>query len=67
MRKIEKVTPDSLNVSRETFESDQRKSVFLRNVARELRIAIRALASLVGRTDVETLLDEIFASFCLGK
>ena len=67
MRKIEKVTPDSLNVSRETFESDQRKSVFLRNVARELRIAIRALASLVGRIDVETLLDEIFASFCLGK
>ena len=33
----------------------------------ELRIAIRALASLVGRIDVETLLDEIFASFCLGK
>ena len=49
------------------IESDQRKSVFLRNVARELRIAIRALASLVGRIDVETLLDEIFASFCLGK
>ena len=33
----------------------------------ELRIAIRALESLVGRIDVETLLDEIFASFCLGK
>jgi tRNA modification GTPase len=36
-------------------------------VAEELRIAIRALESLVGRVDVETLLDEIFASFCLGK
>ena len=36
-------------------------------VAEELRTAIRALESLVGRIDVETLLDEIFASFCLGK
>ncbi len=36
-------------------------------VAEELRIAIRALESLVGRVDVENLLDEIFASFCLGK
>ncbi len=35
--------------------------------AEELRTAIRALESLVGRIDVETLLDEIFASFCLGK
>lgn len=35
--------------------------------AEELRIAIRALETLVGRIDVETLLDEIFASFCLGK
>ncbi len=35
--------------------------------AEELRGAIRALESLVGRVDVENLLDEIFASFCLGK
>ncbi len=35
--------------------------------AEELRGAIRALESLVGRIDVETYLDEIFASFCLGK
>ncbi len=35
--------------------------------AEELRSAIRALESLVGRVDVETLLDEIFSSFCLGK
>ncbi|MEM6886598.1 MAG: tRNA uridine-5-carboxymethylaminomethyl(34) synthesis GTPase MnmE [Pseudomonadota bacterium] len=33
----------------------------------ELRIAIRVLESLVGRIDAENLLDEIFASFCLGK
>jgi tRNA modification GTPase len=35
--------------------------------AAELRVAIRALESLVGRIDVENLLDEIFASFCIGK
>jgi tRNA modification GTPase len=35
--------------------------------AEELRRAIRALDSLVGRVDVEHLLDEIFASFCIGK
>ncbi len=35
--------------------------------AEDLRHAIRALESLVGRIDVENLLDEIFASFCVGK
>ncbi|MDH5531301.1 MAG: tRNA uridine-5-carboxymethylaminomethyl(34) synthesis GTPase MnmE [Paracoccaceae bacterium] len=35
--------------------------------AEELHRAIRALDTLVGRIDVEHLLDEIFASFCIGK
>ena len=35
--------------------------------ATELRLAIRSLEALVGRIDVENLLDEIFSSFCLGK
>jgi tRNA modification GTPase len=35
--------------------------------AESLRRAARALDSLVGRVDVEHLLDEIFASFCIGK
>lgn len=35
--------------------------------AEELRSAIRALDALVGRIDVEHLLGEIFASFCIGK
>jgi tRNA modification GTPase len=35
--------------------------------AEEVRAAVRALDSLVGRIDVENILDEIFASFCLGK
>ena len=36
-------------------------------VAESIRQGIRALDSLVGRVDVEDLLDEIFASFCIGK
>lgn len=35
--------------------------------AEEVRASIRALESLVGRIDVENVLDEIFSSFCLGK
>ena len=35
--------------------------------AEELRTAVRALDSLLGRVDIENVLDEIFASFCLGK
>jgi tRNA modification GTPase len=35
--------------------------------AEELRSAIYSLEALVGRIDVENLLDEIFSSFCLGK
>lgn len=36
-------------------------------LAEDLRIALRALDSLIGRVDVEHLLGEIFASFCIGK
>jgi tRNA modification GTPase len=36
-------------------------------VAADLWVAIRALDMLVGRVDVENLLDEIFSSFCIGK
>lgn len=36
-------------------------------IAADLWTAIRALDVLVGRLDVENLLDEIFASFCIGK
>jgi tRNA modification GTPase len=35
--------------------------------AEELRSAVRALDSLVGRVDIENVLDEIFVSFCIGK
>ena len=36
-------------------------------VAEELRMACRALDRIVGRVDVEDVLGEIFASFCIGK
>lgn len=36
-------------------------------VAEDLREALRALDFLVGRIDVEAVLDVIFSSFCLGK
>ena len=36
-------------------------------IAEDLRVAIRALDSLVGRVDVEHILDDIFANFCIGK
>ncbi len=36
-------------------------------IAEELRTAVRALDSLVGRVDVEHILDDIFANFCIGK
>ncbi|MEL6620634.1 MAG: tRNA uridine-5-carboxymethylaminomethyl(34) synthesis GTPase MnmE [Pseudomonadota bacterium] len=35
--------------------------------AEEIRTAIRGLEAVIGRIDVENLLDEIFSSFCLGK
>jgi tRNA modification GTPase len=33
----------------------------------EIAAAIRALDALVGKVDIETVLDRIFASFCIGK
>jgi len=36
-------------------------------VAEELRVAARALGRLLGRIDVEDLLDVIFREFCIGK
>jgi tRNA modification GTPase len=35
--------------------------------AEDLHSAIRSLDSLVGKVDIESVLDDIFASFCIGK
>ena len=36
-------------------------------LAEDLRCAVRALESLIGRIDVEEVLGEIFGRFCIGK
>ncbi len=36
-------------------------------VSEELRLSLQALDELIGRVDVEGLLDVIFSSFCIGK
>lgn len=36
-------------------------------IAEELRSAVRSLENMIGRVDVESILDEIFSTFCLGK
>lgn len=36
-------------------------------IAAELQVTAGAISLLVGRVDVESLLDEIFSSFCIGK
>jgi len=36
-------------------------------LAEELRIAARALGRLIGRVDVEDILEVIFRDFCIGK
>jgi tRNA modification GTPase len=36
-------------------------------IAEELRLAVRALERLIGRVDVEDVLDRLFAGFCIGK
>ncbi len=36
-------------------------------IAEDLRLAVRALERLLGRVDIEDVLDELFAGFCIGK
>ncbi len=55
---------EALATARNMVESD---GEHVELAAEELRTAIRAIDSLIGRVDVEDLLDEIFSSFCLGK
>ena len=54
----------SLVAARELIASDFESTDI---AAEELRIAYDTLNSLIGRVDVEHVLDEVFSSFCLGK
>lgn len=55
---------DGLTVAQEIFRRGQEGSEIL---ALQLREAVAALDSLIGRVDVEAVLGEIFAQFCIGK
>jgi tRNA modification GTPase len=35
--------------------------------AEELRLATRSLGRITGQIDVEDVLDQVFAEFCIGK
>ncbi|GGA18748.1 tRNA uridine-5-carboxymethylaminomethyl(34) synthesis GTPase MnmE [Neptunicoccus cionae] len=52
-----------MNAAQELITSDGESEL----IAMELHSAIHAMNSIIGRVGVEDLLDEIFASFCLGK
>ncbi len=54
----------SLEIARSALKSDD---ILPEILAEELRSSIMSLESLVGRVDVEHILDDIFASFCIGK
>jgi len=36
-------------------------------VAMDLRAALEAVGDVIGKTDIEEILGEIFSSFCIGK
>ena len=36
-------------------------------MAEELRLAVRGLERLIGKVDVEDVLDSLFSGFCIGK
>lgn len=60
-RKLLRETADALRRSMAVVESGDELA------AEELRIAALALGRLLGRVDVEDLLDVIFREFCIGK
>ena len=58
---------ESLGMLTDAVEKVQRGSQFYDIAAEEIRASIRCLEAVIGRVDVENVLDEIFSSFCLGK
>ena len=55
---------DSVNCALNMLQDE---SAVFELASEELRRALHQLEMLVGRVDVENILDEIFSSFCLGK
>jgi len=65
-RHLEAIEIANKNISF-ALESLKQDSDINELVAADLRFAISALDSLIGRMDVEEILGEIFAGFCIGK
>ncbi|SMX24981.1 tRNA uridine-5-carboxymethylaminomethyl(34) synthesis GTPase MnmE [Boseongicola aestuarii] len=63
-RQSMKIAADALAHAQNQLTSAPELAEF---IAEDLRTAVRALDALVGRVDVEHILDEIFSSFCIGK
>ena len=49
------------------LEAAQNERLDMEIVAEELRLAAQSLEKLIGKVDVEDLLDDIFSRFCIGK
>jgi tRNA modification GTPase len=73
-------TPEAALVTRQRQRTHLRDTVIALNeaqqaaqegreeiMAEQLRLATRALGRLLGRVDVEDVLDVIFRDFCIGK
>lgn len=56
---LERLEEAAERLSEESWETEV--------IAEEIRAGIRSLESLVGRVDVDHVLDEVFARFCIGK
>jgi len=68
MRERHRVAMERAVISLNSVEAMmERGDVSAELVAEELRAAVRGIDSLVGRVDVEDILDEIFSRFCIGK
>lgn len=68
IRERQRIALERSIIALESVQTALDRSTYLPElVAAELRSAMRALEALVGRIDVESLLDEIFSSFCIGK
>ena len=60
-------TPATVSPGAIVFSSDRTGDAPAVVTAVHLRDAVHALEELVGRVDVEDILDEVFRRFCVGK
>lgn len=67
-RERQRVSIESALLALQSADSEISKvASYVEIAAEDIRVAVHALDALVGRVDVEQVLDEIFSSFCIGK